>query len=103
MDVLCLRVVPEKQSALGMIVSPRVSMVGGFDCATMYLLDYNYNVMIYYSLQKLGLKPKPGQANLAKANITSLPAYDFSRLEPGQAKPKPGLSGQAGAGTSLAL
>ena len=30
-------------------------------------------------------------------------ACDFARPEPAQARPKPGLSGQAGAGTSLPL
>ena len=42
-------------------------------------------------------KAGPGQALLLAFGL----AYDFARPEPPQARPKPGLSGQARASTSL--
>ena len=42
-------------------------------------------------------KARPGQANVSAFGL----ACDFTKPKPPKARPKPGLSGQAGAGTSL--
>ncbi len=42
-------------------------------------------------------KARPSQARL----LAFGPAHDFLKPKPPKARPKPGLSGQAGAGTSL--
>ena len=43
------------------------------------------------------------KARLGQAKASTCLAWDFEKPEPSQARPKPGLSGQAGAGKSLVV
>jgi hypothetical protein len=61
------------------------------------LLDLELVMHKLYCKAPAWAKARPGQALPLAFGL----AYDFAKPEPPQARPKPGLSGQAGAGTSL--
>jgi hypothetical protein len=55
------------------------------------------DILLPYQKAGAQAKARPGQANFLAFGL----ACDFTKPEPPKARPKPGLSGQAGAGTSL--
>ena len=64
------------------------------------MISWSKTVKLYISQKPLAwAKARPSQAQLLAFGL----AHNFLKPEPPKARPKPGLSGQAGAGTSLFL